>query len=136
MRHRQAGVRVSARTASDNPGLRCVRVNSKRRPRRHLETLPNSKPDPRGVLPSDYSVAAVLLFHDTRSCVGKLSISEFLHHLRSPQIMQVNDAFQFAPVVNDYQRRNLLLLHHGQCRRGKLLPGNRPWILRHALAGS
>ena len=49
-------------------------------------------------------------------------ITQFLHHFRSPQIVQMHDAFELAASVHDQQRRDLLLFHQSQRRRGKLMP--------------
>src|SRR6185437_1708727 len=57
------------------------------------------------------------------------------HHLRSPQIMQVNNSLHRAVRIRHHQRRNLSLLHDVQRAGGEFARGNRFGPGRHAVAG-
>src|SRR6266496_2173310 len=57
------------------------------------------------------------------------------HHLRAPQIMQVNDAFQPTAVAHYRQGRDLLLLHEVERRGGELVRPDCFRVASHALGG-
>src|SRR5690349_2947943 len=56
------------------------------------------------------------------------------HHLRSPQVVQVNDSFELAVGVDYCQRSDFAFLHHGESGGCELGGWNCFRIARHALA--
>src|SRR5215469_7260366 len=57
-----------------------------------------------------------------------------LHHLCSPEIVQVNNTFYISIFVNDNERSDLGFLHHGKCRRRKFDGRDGFGIASHAIA--
>ena len=62
-------------------------------------------------------------------------LPNFLHHFRSPQIVQVDDAFELAVAVHHRQRRDLLFFHDGDRCGGEFSGGNGFRVPGHALGG-
>src|SRR5215470_19339853 len=65
----------------------------------------------------------------------EMSSSERLHHLCSPQIVQVNDSFNVETVIYDNQRGDLALLHDGESRGREFGGRDGLGVRRHALPG-
>src|SRR6266699_5524471 len=76
--------------------------------------------------PTGFDLIAKGLMGDLRLC---------LHHLRSPQIVKVNDALQFAAFIDHDQRGDLALLHDCQGRSGEFFSGDSLRCPCHAFGG-
>src|SRR5229473_978436 len=59
---------------------------------------------------------------------------KLLHQFCSPQIVQVNNTFQFAARVHHRKRSDFALFHDRECSRRKLLSKNCLRIASHTLA--
>src|SRR5690348_6231121 len=63
------------------------------------------------------------------------SMSQLLHHLRSPEVVEVDNALEFALAIHHYERSDLLLFHQRESGGGEFGGSYRARIAGHAFGG-